>query len=154
MQNPEGIVITRPSVARNELRWEESGQDFFYNIAMNIGQPKAAALIQKGELRMIDPEQMQNGRLQIMHVNCAWGEFTFVGMKHVSVVVDDIVAIVVGLSVSDAGLYTAPSHPDAETARVVIPAIIVFGQFALRIAGPPKFTAPNDQRVVEHATLL
>ena len=36
----------------------------------------------------------------------------------------------------------------------MIPAMVVFRQLALRIDGASKFTAPDHQRFVEHATLL
>jgi hypothetical protein len=47
--------VERQGAESQDLRCEESGEDFFYNIAMHIGQPKAPALVQKGQLRVIDP---------------------------------------------------------------------------------------------------
>ena len=50
---------------------------------MDIGQAEMASLEFVGQLQVIDAEQVQNGRLQIVHVD---------GVR------DDVVAVVVGLA--------------------------------------------------------
>ena len=67
---------------------------------------------------------------------------------------DDVVAEVVGLAVDDAALDAAAGQPHAEVARVMVAAVVVLGQRALRVDGAAELAAPDDQRVVEQAALL
>src|SRR5207247_11291272 len=40
-------------------------------------------------------------------------------------------------------------HPDAETTRMMVAAIVVLGEFPLRIVGAAKFTTPDHERILE-----
>src|ERR1051326_4062334 len=82
---------------------------------------------------------MENGRVKIADVDG---------------VLDDVVGHFVGLAMDKTGLHAAAGHPDGETAGMMVAAIIFLGELALAINGAAKFTAPNDQRVLEQATLL
>ena len=53
-----------------------------------------------------------------------------------------------------AAFHTGSGHPDAVAARVVIAAVIVAGEHALRIHRAPKLAAPDDERVIEHAAFF
>ena len=75
------------------------------DFAVHVGQSKVASLITVSQLLMVDPEQMKNGGLQIVYV---YGVF------------DHVHAIVVGLSVTEPGLYPSTGQPVGETVRVMI----------------------------------
>src|SRR5258708_17815154 len=88
---------------------------------------------------MIDSETMEDGRLQIVNVHR---------------IGDNVVAVVVGLTDRDSGLDAAAGHPDRKTSRMVVAAVIRFGQTSLAVDGASEFPAPDDQRIVEQAPLL
>src|SRR6266478_5080334 len=66
----------------------------------------------------------------------------------------DVIAIVVGFAVADAGLDAAARQPEGKATWVVIAAVIVGGQFALAVNSPAELAAPDDQGVVEQAALF
>src|SRR4029077_10975105 len=69
-------------------------------------------------------------------------------------VTDNIIAEIVRLAIDDPAFDAATGHPHRVAARVMVPAIVVAAQFALAIDGAAKFTAPDDQGVVEQTTLF
>src|SRR4029077_19084634 len=52
------------------------------------------------------------------------------------------------------GLDAAAGHPDRKRTWMVIAAVIVGRQLALRVDGPAEFARPNDECVVYQAVLL
>src|SRR5215510_7708059 len=66
----------------------------------------------------------------------------------------DVVAEIVRLAYCDSRIDSPAGKPDRKTARVMIAPVICLGQPALRINGATEFTAPDDQRVVEHPSLF
>ena len=82
---------------------------------------------------------MQHGRVEVADVHR---------------VANDVVTEVVGLAVARTAFDAAARHPGGETARVMIAAVVLLRQTALRINRASEFAAPNDQRFVEHAPLL
>ena len=66
----------------------------------------------------------------------------------------DVITVIVRFAVVDPGLHAAAGHPHREAARMMIAAVVVLGQPALAVDGAAEFSAPDDQRVVEHAALL
>src|SRR2546426_2602197 len=103
---------------------------------------------------MIDAEQVQNGGLEIVDVDCAGSESAFVRADRVAVRIGDVVAVIIGTAISDSRLNAATGQPNTEATGMMIASVIIFGEFALRIAGAPEFAAPNHQGIIEHATLL
>ena len=59
--------------------------------------------------------------------------------------------VIVGAPVGEPGFgqYRRLAEPEGETARVVVTAVIVTGQFSLGVAGAAKFSAPDHQCVVK-----
>jgi hypothetical protein len=49
-----------------------SRQQIFHDVPVNIRQPVTPALVEKGQLFVVDAEQTENRRLQIMHMDRAW----------------------------------------------------------------------------------
>ena len=81
-------------------------------------------------------------------------EFAFVRVQHIAVFIDDVVAILVGLAVSDSGLHSAASHPNAEAARMMVAPETCLCDFALAIGGAPELPAPDHQRIVQQTALF
>ena len=77
-----------------------------------------------------------------------------VEVRDVQRVLDDVVAEVVGLAVDTAALGAAASHPHREAARVVVATVVGHAESALAVDRTAEFSAPDDERVVEHAALL
>ena len=83
---------------------------------------------------MVDAEEMQDGGVQVMHVHGILGH---------------IVAEVVGLAVTGAGLHAAAGHPHGEATRVVVAAGFGAVPFALAGDAAAELAAPDDERVLE-----
>ena len=114
-------------------------QKIMNNLPMHIREPIAPALVLVGEPFVFDAEQVEERGLEVVHMHRIF---------------DDVVAELVRLPVGEAGLDAAAGHPDGKTAGVVVAAVIVFGELALRVVGPAKLAAPDDERVVEQAPLF
>src|SRR5262249_24498397 len=69
-------------------------------------------------------------------------------------VLNDVVAVVVGLAVDDARLDAAAGQPEGEAAAVVVAAVVVPGQPTLAVDGAAELAAPDHQRVVEQPAPL
>src|SRR5262249_28400157 len=52
----------------SEKAFQNSAYDIVYDLPGNIGQPETASLAEKHEFFMVDAEQMQQGRLQVVYV--------------------------------------------------------------------------------------
>src|SRR5260370_22919877 len=101
---------------------------------MDIRQPEMASLELVRQPFVIAAEAVKNGGLQI-------GDMDRVG--------NYIVAIIIGLADTDAGLYTAAGGPHRKTTRMVIAPVIGLRELALAVDGAAEFPAPDDQRVIE-----
>src|SRR5437773_9470514 len=109
---------------------KESRNDFPDNVARHIGETEVPAAVAVGEPGMIDPELVQYGGVQIMHVHALLG-----GLK----------AEIVGGAVSNAAFETAARHQRRESGRVVIGAVANLLQRAvLKHRSASKFTADQD----------
>jgi hypothetical protein len=89
--------------------------------------------------RVIDAHQVQHGCIEIMDVN---------GVLY------DVVGVVVGFTDRCAFFHTCSGEPDGEAAGMVVAAIILLGQCALRVHGAAKLPAPDDERILEQAAPL
>lgn len=96
-------------------------------------------LVLEGESLMVDPEEVENGGLQVVDMD---GVF------------NDVNAIVVGLPVTEACFYATSGEPVGEAIGVMVSAVVGRSQFALAVYGSPEFASPNDERVFQHAALL
>ena len=48
-----------------------SGDEIFHDVSVNIGEPEIASIVAIGQLLVIETEQRQNGRVQIVNMNFA-----------------------------------------------------------------------------------
>ena len=90
---------------------------------MNIRQPELPPLEQICQPLMINPQQMQNRRLQIMYVHPALGY---------------VEPIIVRSPVRKSTLHPAPRHPQRKHPAMMIPAIRIRLRRPLRIRRPAK----------------
>ena len=51
-----------------------SGEEGFHHLAVDVGETEVAALEAEGELFVVDAEQMQDGGVQVVHVNLVLGD--------------------------------------------------------------------------------
>ena len=98
-------------------------------MALHIRQAEVTARKPIGELFMIQPQQVQHGRMQIMDVHSIF-----------DCIPSPFVSRAVGQTASD----TTASQPHCKTKWVMIAAV-----FSLSRWCPPKLTAPNDKRLIK-----
>ena len=97
------------------------------------------ALVGKAHAFRVEAQQMQNGGLQVAHAHAILG---------------DEVPEFIGRPKVESAFDTSAGHPDRETVRVMVAAkeLGSVPLFIQRCAA--EFAAPDDQRIVEKATLL
>ena len=59
-------------------------QELADHMPMNVGEAEAAALVLEDELRVVDAELMQDGRLKVVDVNGAGGESVLRGAERLA----------------------------------------------------------------------
>jgi hypothetical protein len=133
-----------------------SGDQVVHNMAVHVGEAEITTLMAVREALVIDAEQMQDRGIEVVDMHGARRPFVFVGLglHRCAIGVGDVVAVIIGLSVSDACFDAASSHPNREAAWVMVATVVLGRQFALAIGRTTEFATPNDQRIVQHATTL
>src|SRR5262249_17369446 len=116
------------------LFYRALSQQSFDKLAVDVGQTEIPALETVSELLVIKSEAMKDGGVEVVDVDR---------------VLDDVIAEIVGLAVTDAGFDASTSHPHRVIASVMIAAVIVLLDFALAVNGAPEFAAPQDESVIE-----
>lgn len=106
---------------------------------MDVGQPIVAALEAIGQSGVIDPQEVQDGGVEI--VNMHW-------------ILGDVVAVFIGLADDMSPSNTGSGDQCGEASRVVIPAIVIGRQRTLRINGPAELASPDDEGIVEQASFF
>src|SRR5439155_18159067 len=98
--------------------------------------PEVTTLKTIREFRVVEAEQMENGRVQVMHVHLVRG---------------CVETEIIGLTNRNPRFHAAASQPGREAIRMMIATIIAA---ALDHRGATKLAAPNYQRRVEQSALL
>src|SRR5882724_2574037 len=102
---------------------------------MHIRQPEITALEAIGKSFVIEPQQMQNGRLEIVNVD---------------LVAHDGEAEFVGFAVSDSVFDSASRQEKREAIRIMVAAQNLARRGASFAKGsPPELAAPNNKCIVE-----
>ena len=96
----------------------------------DVGQAFVAAAVQKGQIGMIQPHEVENGGVDVVDVGSA---------------IDRFQADFVGAPVDCAGLDPATCEPHAEARGVMIASAAAF----LAHGGAPKLATPDHQRFVQ-----
>ena len=114
------------------------GEEGLYHFAFDIGQAEVAAGIAVGQRFVVEAEQMEDGRVEVVDVDFSLG---------------DAQADVVGGSVDMPAFDSAAGHPDAEAVVVVIAAH--FGcERHLRGRGAAELATPDDEGIIEHPAIF
>jgi hypothetical protein len=113
---------------------EALGEDALDHVPGNIREPEVSALELIGQLGVVDAQRAQDRGMQIVDVDRIF---------------HDVVAVIVGLALADAGRDAAAGEPHGEAARMMIAPVIVRGELALAIYRSAKLAAPDDQRVLQ-----
>src|SRR4051812_29926403 len=95
-----------------------SGDNFFDDSPGNVCEPELAPLEQVSQLQVVNAQQVQDGGLQVVDVNAAFGH---------------IKAEVVRTAVDVAALDATAGHPHGKDAAVVVAAVAVGLERTLRI---------------------
>jgi hypothetical protein len=103
-------------------------------VSVDICETVIAALEAVGEAGVIDSQEVEGGGVEIVDVDRISG---------------DVVTEVVGFSMDVSAFDARPGHPDAEAAGMVVAAVVVGGEFALRIDGAAELASPDDERVFQ-----
>jgi hypothetical protein len=136
--NKSGRVAEHPRTARQivtGLRDQFVDHLGFFH----AGQSLIETLIPEGEAFMVDPEQVQDGSMEIAYMN----RF-----------VDDVVTEIVGFTVNRAALGATAGHPHGKAPRVVIATVVCFAEAALTVNRSAKLTPPDNQGVVKHSAIF
>ena len=114
-------------------------QQRLYHFAVNVGEAKIAPLEPIGQPGMVQTEQVENRRVQIVNV-----DFVFDGVK----------SQFICFAVNEARLDTAAGEPHGVTVwMMVAPNLVGFG-FALHHGRASEFTTPDDQRFIQQPAFL
>jgi hypothetical protein len=112
----------------------------FHNFAFDIGQTKVASLEAVGEFRVVESEEVQESRVEVVDV-----DFVF----------DDVEAEFIGFTHGYSGFKAAAGHPHGKSLRMMIAAEFATGVgIAFDHRRTSKFAAPQYERVVEKAALF
>ena len=84
---------------------EHSGKQFRNDTSAEIGEAVVASVVTESELFVINAEQVEHRRMQIIHVDPVF---------------DGLVAELIGRAVMHAALHAAAGHPESEAVRIVI----------------------------------
>ena len=110
----------------------------FDHFAEDVSEAEVTALVAIGEAFVVDAELMEDGSLQVVDVNGVLG---------------NVDAVIVGLAVGDTPTHSATGEPVGEAVGMMVAAIGSLGELALAVNGAAKFSAPDNESIVEHAAL-
>ncbi len=105
-----------------------------YDFAVHIGQSEIASRVAVCQLLVIKAHEMQNRRVQVMHVDSIF---------------DRRATKLIGRAVARPALHAATRHPNGIAIVVVVASLLTFGS-----GSSAKLAAPDDQCVIEQASLL
>src|SRR5436190_6262707 len=114
---------------------EYSGNDS----SLHIRQPKISSLKTVRQLRVVDSQAVQQRGVQVVHVDGIFG---------------DVVAIIVGLTVTDSRPDASSCQPDCRTVGMMVASVITPFEFSLGVSRPSEFSSPDHECVFEQAALL
>ncbi len=110
-------------------------QDFRHDEPMDVSQAEAAAVEGKGQLFVIKPHEMEDGGVEVVHVD---------GPLH------HLAPEFVGFTEGESWFHAGAGEPDGEGIGIVVATSAIF--FGVR--GASEFAAPPDQRVLEKPALF
>ena len=102
----------------------------------DVGEPEVPTLVSEDEPLVVDAEQVEEGRVEVVHVDR---------------ILDRVVAELVGRPMGDPPPHAPAGHPHRERVGMVVPAIGVPRHLGDR--GATELTTPDHQRVIQQPTL-
>src|SRR5687767_9197766 len=114
-------------------------ENTFNDMTAYISKSVTSPLVFINKFFMIITKQVQDGSLKIMHMNRILG---------------NIISKFVRFPIDDSGFHTSSGHPDTKATGVMITAIIIRLERSLTIVGTAKFSAPDHQCFIQHATVF
>src|SRR5207253_3423784 len=111
-----------------------SGEDIFHHAAVDVGQPVVAPAVAVGQPLMVQPEQVQDGGMQVMDMD---------------LVMDRVPTELVGSAVCEAAPDSAASKPHGEAEGVMVAAVPFLGHRC-----PPELPAPDHQGILQEPARL
>src|SRR5205814_3422270 len=109
-----------------------SRKDFSHDLAMYVGQTALGAVVVKGQSLVIQAEQMEQGRVQVMNR----ADFLY-----------RLVTEFIRCAVAESAFYTRPRQPDGETMGVVV----ATARALLEGWHPAEFGHPHHERLIQQA---
>ena len=116
-----------------------SDELFDHPRGLDAGQALVEPLVAEGEPLMVEAQEPEHGGVEVVDVHG---------------VLDDVVGELVGFAVDGPGPRAAAGHPHGEAAGVMVAAVVVVAQAALRIDRPAELAAPDDEGLVEQPACL
>ena len=107
--------------------------------AFHPSQPEIEPLVPVGKPFVIHSQQMEQGRVQVIHVDR---------------ILSDVVAEIIGGSPGHPRLDPSPRKPHGEASWVVVSTSFRAIPITLARDTSAKLSPPDDQRVVQHTSLL
>ena len=94
MRNPSVYCLSANLAPK---QFSHLGDDWFYDVSVDVGQPKVPALVLVGEALMVDSKQVHDGGVKVVHMNAILG---------------DILRVFVGMSMRITWLGSTSDHPE------------------------------------------
>lgn len=113
-----------------------SGQNPFHDLPRHIGKAIVTAIVTVGELFVIEPEQVKDSGVEVVHMHLVFG-YTDAG--------------VIGFAIDRSAFYAAAGHPRRKDPVMVFAAGLARGFLEGRA---PELRGPDHQCVVEHPPLF
>ena len=104
-------MFVRLLLNRTPQKQALSGDNILDDLAIHVRQPEIAAGVAVGQPGVIQAQQVQDRRVQVVDVD---------------LVFDRVIAVVVGLAVGEARLDAAAGHPHRVAVRIVVAAVVAF----------------------------
>lgn len=103
------------------------------------------SLIRKSQAAMIDSEQVEDRCIEVVDMD----RIIFESRCSLSVLIDNVVAILVGAAMFDASLDSSSGKPSGKATRMMIATVIGIVLLALTVDRPSKFAGAYDQRILQ-----
>jgi hypothetical protein len=103
------------------------------------------ALIGKCQSSMIDSQQMQNRRIQVIDVN----RIIFESRRTLPILIHDVIAVFIRPAMFDTTTNATASEPSGKASRMMIATVIGIGLLPLAIDRSSKLTGAYNQSVLQ-----
>ena len=116
-----------------------SGKNVLNDVSVDVSQAIMASLKSVGEFLVVDAELVKDGGMEVVNTDRVF---------------HNVVAVVIGLTVTHAATNSSARHPNGETSWVMVAAIAFVCHFPLTVDSPAEFSSPDDECLIEQAALF